>query len=126
MGKTFLIDTNTILEYTSGLLPDEISYSFEQLLDRGGFYISVINKIEVLGHPSATEDLNYFLETAVVHHLTDDVINQTIDLRKERKMKLPDAIIAATAIVHGHDIITRNIRDFKNIANLNVVDPYQL
>ena len=54
------------------------------------------------------------------------MIKLTIELRKNKIAKLPDVIIAATAVVHGHDLITRNTRDFKNIPNLVIVDPYQL
>ena len=127
MGKTFLIDTNTLLEYAAGILPVGITRWLEDIIDRSGFFISVINQIEVLGHLSATEELARFLETAVIHQLTDDVIKETIVLRRVKKMKLPDAVIAATAIIfHGHNLITRNIRDFKSMVNLEVVDPYQL
>lgn len=125
MGKTFLIDTNIILEYTGGVLPDDITLYLNSIIDNG-FYISVINQIEVLGHPSATKELAEFLDIAITHQLTNDVIKQTIELRKIKSAKLPDVIIAATAIVYGHDLITRNTRDFKNIPGLEVVNPYEL
>ncbi|RYU91135.1 type II toxin-antitoxin system VapC family toxin [Mucilaginibacter terrigena] len=98
MGKTFLIDTNILLEYTAGILPEDITHYINNIID-GGFYTSVINQIEVLGHPSATEGLSNFLDTATIHQLTEDVIKQTIELRKFKSAKLPDVIIAATAIV---------------------------
>ncbi|TFF30374.1 type II toxin-antitoxin system VapC family toxin [Mucilaginibacter psychrotolerans] len=88
--------------------------------------MSIINRIEVLGHSSATEGLASFIDTAIIHHLSEEIIEQTIALRKIIKIKLPDAIIAATAITHGHRLITRNVRDFKNIAGLEVIDPYQI
>jgi len=48
-------------------------------------------------------------------------------LRLEKyKIKLPDAIIAATAIVYDLILVTRNISDFKNIDGLHVVDPHML
>ena len=52
------------------------------------------------------------------------IINQTILLRKSRKIKLPDAIIAATAMVHELTLITHNIKDFERIERLQVIDPY--
>ncbi|AMR33869.1 hypothetical protein A0256_21710 [Mucilaginibacter sp. PAMC 26640] len=126
MGKTFLIDTNVILEFTSGLLPPNVNALLEDILDQSGFYISIINRIEVLGHPSATQTLADFLDTAITYHLTNDVIEQTINIRKVKKIKLPDAVIAATAMFHGHSLITRNIKDFISIGNLEVIDPYNL
>ena len=41
--------------------------------------------------------------------------NQTIKNRQQYKIKTPDAIIGATAQVHGFEIITNNIDDFKNL-----------
>ena len=52
------------------------------------------------------------------------LFNETIALRKIQKIKLPDAIIAATALVHNLTIISRNTSDFKNITGLTCLDPY--
>nr|WP_260171866.1 type II toxin-antitoxin system VapC family toxin [Mucilaginibacter phyllosphaerae] len=107
-------------------MPENIVRYLNTIIDNNGFYISVINQIEILGHPSATDELADFLDTAIIHQLTTDVIKQTIALRKIKSSKLPDVIIAATAMVHGHGLITRNTRDFKNIPDLVVMNPYLL
>ncbi|SEL54091.1 hypothetical protein SAMN05421740_106223 [Parapedobacter koreensis] len=57
--------------------------------------------------------------------MDDDVVIQTIALRKKRKIKLPDAIIAATAIVQKCTLITRNIQDFSNIKGLRLINPHE-
>jgi predicted nucleic acid-binding protein len=55
------------------------------------------------------------------------VTAKTIHLRRTyKKLKLGDAIIAATALVHGFTLVTRNTKDFKNIEGLEVLDPYAL
>jgi predicted nucleic acid-binding protein len=41
-------------------------------------------------------------------------------------MKLPDAIIAATALVYDLTLITRNTSDFKNMEGLKVINPFDL
>ena len=41
-----------------------------------------------------------------------------------RKMGLADAIIAATALVHGLKLVTRNVDDFKHIAGVEIVNPF--
>lgn len=51
---------------------------------------------------------------------------KTIEIRQKYKTKLPDAIIAATALVHNLTIISRNTADFKNIEGLKVLDLYNL
>ena len=60
----------------------------------------------------------------MVISLQDDIINKTIDLRKKYRIKLPDAVIAATAIVFNLTLVTHNTADFKNIKGLKLVDSY--
>lgn len=63
MGKEFLIDTNVIIEYISGILPKgsaEVAYGAIE----NDFNISVINRIEILGHPAANDELSDFLGLA--------------------------------------------------------------
>jgi hypothetical protein len=53
-------------------------------------------------------------------------LKKTIEIRKTYKTKLPDAIIAATAMVYGFTMISRNLKDFKDITGLEVVNPHDL
>ena len=62
----------------------------------------------------------------IVFELTEEVADLCIGLRKKYKSKLPDAIIAATALAAKATLITRNTSDFKNIKGLNFIDPYSL
>ena len=66
------------------------------------------------------------MNDATVLDLTDNVVEVCIEIRKKYKTKLPDAIIAATALVYNLVVISRNISDFKNISGLKVVDPHSL
>ena len=52
------------------------------------------------------------------------LIDKTIEIRKHCRIKLPDAIIADTALVHDLTLLTRNITDFRNAKNLNVISPH--
>ena len=56
--------------------------------------------------------------------LDDDITAKTIELRKKYKIKLPDAIIAATALVFELTLITGNIDDFKNIEGIDILNPH--
>ena len=49
-----------------------------------------------------------------------DPIKELEKMRREQRMKLPDSVIAATALFTGTTLVTRNIRDFKRIPNLSV------
>lgn len=48
------------------------------------------------------------------------------EIRRCHKTKLPDALIAATAIREGAILITRNVRDFSKVPGLDVEEPYKL
>jgi predicted nucleic acid-binding protein len=91
--------------------------------------LSVITKIEVLGFNAPgnfSNLLSSFIDDSTVLDLTENVVNATIEIRKKHKIKLPDAIIAATALVYGLVLITRNVVDFKNIDNMNIINPHSL
>jgi predicted nucleic acid-binding protein len=91
--------------------------------------ISVITKIEVLGFNAPEEHyrlLTEFMDDAIIFDLEPRVIEVCISLRKQYKTKLPDAIIAATALVYDFILISRNISDFKNINSLNVINPHEV
>jgi len=64
--------------------------------------------------------LHAFEEVAV----TSGIIDRAIEIRKKTKVKVPDAIIGASAVVLGCNLITRNVADFKAIDGLKVINPY--
>lgn len=128
MGKRYLIDTNVIIDYSSDLIPFESGIFIETIFNTD-FNISVVVKIEALGYNeeiSKMSLLEEFITTATIIPLDDVVTQKTIALRKIKKLKLGDAIIAATAIVHDLIIVTRNISDFQNIPELKVINSHKL
>lgn len=127
MGLEFLIDTNIVIGFIDGILP------------RGGDdfvagitpAISVITQIELFSSPRITTgellQLQKFVSAAEVYRiLDDDIVEATIGIRLRRKIKTPDAIIAATALAQGLTLLTRNTSDFKQIAGLNVINPFDM
>lgn len=125
MGENYLIDTNTLLEFAADSLPVKARIFVNSVIDTE-FNVSIINRIEVLGHESATQALTDFMDLATIYPLTEAIADRTVTSRKTKKIKLPDAIIAATALVHGFTILSRNTKDFQNIAGLDCVNPYEL
>jgi len=122
MGKRFLIDSNTLVEYVGKTLPETAQSYVTDIIDNE-FNISFINKIEVLGHPSANKEITAFINLANIYGVTDEIIDKTIEIRKVHRTRLPDALIAATAIVYDITLISRNLSDFQKIDGLQVVDP---
>jgi predicted nucleic acid-binding protein len=124
MGKRYLIDTNAILDYMGNKLPDNAMDALSRIID-DEINLSVINKIELLGFSKADQNLEDFVTNSNVHSLDEDIVGKTIEIRRFFKIKLPDAVIAATAINHNLTLITSNIKDFKDIPALNLLNPRQ-
>ena len=126
MGQRFLIDSNVIIDYTANRL-DEKASAFVETIFNTGFNTSVVVKIEVLGYndvPAVMKLLEEFLATATIFTMNDAVTQKTIELRRSKRIKLGDSVVAAaTALVHNLTILTRNTNDFKNIPELTVIDP---
>jgi toxin FitB len=129
MGQGYLLDANVLIDYTANLLPDNGKQKVTGIID-DGFNISVVFKIEVLGYddlPSKMKQFEAFLDLATVFPLDSDVTAKTIYLRRKyKKLKLGDAIIAATALAYNFALVTHNTKDFKNIEGLEVMNPYDL
>ncbi|MFT4092243.1 MAG: type II toxin-antitoxin system VapC family toxin [Niabella sp.] len=125
MGKNVLIDTNVLLGYIGKALPAKGMTSVAKLIDEA-FNISFVNKIEILGHPSADEELKAFIDLAAVFDLSDAIVEKTIQIRKQHKTKLGDALIAATALVEGLTLVTRNEDDFKKIEGIEIINPWKM
>jgi predicted nucleic acid-binding protein len=124
----YLIDSNAIIDYLGQKLPPDGMEFMNPIIDNIP-NVSVISKIEVLSYNTSNDHyqiLSNFMNDATVLDLTVSVVDVCIELRKKYKTKLPDAIIAATAMVYDLILITRNISDFKSIHELKVVNPHSL
>ena len=124
-GNKLLLDTN-ILIYLS---KKEIKLADFTRKD-DALYISVISLMEAKGYPFSNKQeetiIDNLCENLLKVHLTDKVIEAVIALRKKHKIKLPDAIILASAIENKLKLITRNSKDFESAAPLNsVVNPFR-
>lgn len=127
MGKKYILDTNAVIDYVGDKLPTVAALKMDEITN-DELIISIIAKIEVLGFngdPSEMQKLADFLSLSNTIYVDDTVANKAIELRKAyRKLKLGDAIIAATALVNHNILISRNTIDFENIAGLVCVNPY--
>ena len=62
---------------------------------------------------------------AEVVPLTDEIVDTVIDLRRQYRTRLPDCIIADTALERQATLVTRNVRDFEAMP-ITVYDPFEL
>ncbi len=127
MGTQFLADTNVVIDLVLGRLPAAGAAWLDAQLAAQRVAISVITRIELLGKlvPDAESNfLKNFVQSVVVLPLDEPVVAQTIALRQQHRVKLPDALIAATALAHGLPLLTRNVGDFRALPNLAVINPH--
>jgi hypothetical protein len=125
MATGHLLDTNIIIDFSAKRLSGKSHEYIAEIIDDLP-QISIINKIELLGFSNVPQQIIAFTNNAFVINLDDDIVAQTIFLRKKYKIKLPDAIIAATALVFNLILLTNNSDDFKNITELELLNPYSL
>lgn len=127
MGQ-YLIDSNIISGYFSNLLKQEALNFVAGVIDLVP-NISVITQIESLSWVNADKNkeliLQDFVKDSVIIPLTQEIVFKCISIRRSRKIKTPDAIIAATAIIHKLILIT-NDSHFLNIKDLTVILPNNL
>lgn len=126
--SNYIIDTNSVIDYLGNKLPKPGLNFLNIVIDEGPI-ISIITKIEVLGFNTSEANQNLllnFINDAIILDLSSDVVDTCIKLRKKYKIKLPDAIIAATALTYELTLITRNSSDFKNISEIKTINPYSL
>ena len=90
-----------------------------------------VTRIEVLGFPrwhlldeARRTRLEILLGTLPELSLDNPVIAMAVASRREKKFSLGDAIIGATALVHGLPLITRNDGDFRHIAGIEIINPF--
>jgi predicted nucleic acid-binding protein len=117
-----ILDSNIVIEATGPNADDLIT-----VLGTAHRFVSSITRVEVLGFHRLREedrrDIETFLLATTEILPTSEIIEQAIALRQSRKMGLGDALIAATALVHGLTLVTRNVKDFRWINGLDLLDP---
>jgi hypothetical protein len=123
----WLLDSNVLIDALAGL-PHGVRVLREaRQRPEVEIIYSAITRIEVLGFPNLSEQeeaavrslLNEFEEVSI----SNAVIERTIQIRKSVRIKVPDALIAASADTAQSTLVTRNAADFQRVPGLKVVHP---
>lgn len=113
-GNRYLIDTNIAIYLLGG------DQKVAEILDQSQVFVSFISELELLSFEqednSDTAILREFLNDVMIIDINKKIKDYTIEIRKERKLKLPDAIIAGTAKFLNIPLMTaddqfRNVED---------------
>lgn len=121
-GNKALLDTSIII------LISKQKIDPTQLLEKyDAFYVSVVTYMEIYGYefekPFEKALIDDLFEALEVVHINLEIADQVIEYRKNklRKIKLPDAIILATAQVIHADLITADRDDFKDVDDTVII-----
>jgi predicted nucleic acid-binding protein len=100
---TGLLDTNVALYLLGGRLAEPLPI--------GSYGVSVITEMELLAWPSLTTQeenrVREFLGQLVICELTPSIRARAVQLRRQQHLKLPDAIVCATAMEFGLELWTK-------------------
>ena len=124
-GRKVVVDSNIIIYLSKGELDiGDVSEKYDD------FYISIITYLEVLGFQfkdkGEMEIIKELLSNFEMININPEIAENVISIRQQKKIKLPDAIILATAQFLGCDLLTRNVKDFLNVVEgINIVNPFE-
>lgn len=120
-GVDLFVDTNVLISLAEG------KKGFDQYLEGNNIFVSVISEIELLGwHKITTHQKQFFtklLEDCSIVGLISPVKELSIELKQKHKIKLPDAVIAGSALHLDIPLLTLD-RGFEKIKNLNLMIIY--
>lgn len=123
-GTKSVLDSNAIIYASQGVIDAE-----KLLAEKDRYYASIISYIEVYAFDFVGSDEKEIIDEIMgnleIIELTNEIAEQAIVYRKNtrKKIKLPDAVILATAKSLAADLITENIDDFQNIdASVKVIN----
>jgi hypothetical protein len=101
-----VLDTNAILYLLGGKLAQPLTPAL--------YFVSVISEMELLSYPSlddaASAQIRRFLSEVTVVELTEEIRELAIGLRRQHTLKLPDAIVAATALSLQAQLVTNDTK----------------
>lgn len=117
-GNRLFVDTNIVLYFLKG------DPELVDLISDKELVISVITEIELLCFPQITTEnekqIKNLLKDCIVLDLKQEIKDLTIEFRKKYKIKLPDAIIAASAYFQKIPLLTSD-KDFKQIEEMDIL-----
>lgn len=129
MGEKYLIDTSGAIKYLNETFPVSGLSFLDEIVDVESI-ISFISKIELLAwNPPDPDDIKIydsFVSKSTIIGINDRIIYRTIQVRKSYNLKLPDALIAATALINDMTLVADNDKDFMKIPELKLINPKRI
>ncbi|MEQ8960404.1 MAG: type II toxin-antitoxin system VapC family toxin [Coleofasciculus sp. C2-GNP5-27] len=128
MNNSYLLDTNILIYYFNDEPAVQPIFEEIQVGDAIGFYCP-ISWVELLCYPNLTEAeanlMREFLRTLRCVLLTEAVLDGAAEIRRNYRVRLADALIAACALTQDCTLVTRNVDDFRRIDGLSILNPFE-
>jgi predicted nucleic acid-binding protein len=129
MAERYLIDTSGAIKYLNGTFPATGLSLIDNIVDIE-CVLSFVSEIELqVWNPANPADISIyqsFVSNSTIIGIDSEIVKETIRIRKSNKIKLPDALIAATALMNNLTLIADNDKDFKAVHGLKYINPYKL
>lgn len=117
-GINLFVDTNILIDLSEG------NRKLAQYIDGNRVHISVITEIELIGwnriKQAHKELFKKMIDECTVIELSNSIKKISIELKQKHKIKLPDAVIAASAISLDIPLLTKDV-GFEKIKSLNLL-----
>jgi hypothetical protein len=127
LSSNYLLDTNIFIYYFNGDPIVQPIFSEIATGNATGLYCPV-SWVELLCYPDLSEaeanQIRAFLRSLTCVALTEAVLDRAAQIRRDYRVRLPDAMIAACAIETDSILVTRNVEDFQRINRLNLFNPF--
>ena len=124
-GSKYLLDTNVIIGFLAGA-EWAVGFVNRAIDDKSVFCASSITRMELLGFPGITSDeenrITSLLDKVSIVSISREIEDEAITIRRSARLKLPDAIIAATAMTTDATLVTAD-DDFKKVSALMLLNP---
>jgi hypothetical protein len=122
-----LLDTNILIYHVAG---DRAATKFvNEAISNRSFRLSILSVIEFLGWYGHSDEgftkCKELIGLATIFPVSEEVADKAIELRRQKRIKLADAIIASTALINNLSLATRNTRDFQGINSLVLINPFK-
>lgn len=105
-----IIDSDILIDYLQGLESARLELALYSRRE-----ISIISWMEIMAGAESAEESNAcsdFLGTFTIHPLSPEIAAQAVTLRRKFRIRLPDAVVWATARMEGCLLVSRNTKDF--------------
>ena len=120
----YALDTNILIYHAAG---DQKVADFFSQHRYEIFYVPSIVVVEFLSYPLITPDtaarFQNFIQQTILINLDYAIAERAAQMRRDSKIPLADAIVAASTLMTNSALVTRNIHDFKKVKGLAIVSP---